>query len=106
MARLDPTSPEYTEIYNEWLASQILTTNAVPFSTYLENYQQSKALAHKPLTTPLPLVPVGTGLRDVIIDVCDYGHRFPRLPDHPTKQGKALCPYCMAASLKAIAERC
>lgn len=34
------------------------------------------------------------------IDTCDFGHRFAKLQDHPTKDGKARCPHCMAVGLE------
>lgn len=41
----------------------------------------------------------------LLIDMCDHGHKFGKLDDHPTRDGKARCPYCMAIGLdKARAE--
>lgn len=37
-----------------------------------------------------------------IIDMCDQGHRFAKLPDHPTWDGRARCPHCMVVGLKAL----
>lgn len=39
---------------------------------------------------------------DVKIDECELGHKFAKLPSHPTKDGRAQCPNCMAIGL----ERC
>ena len=33
------------------------------------------------------------------IDKCDQGHKFAKLPDHPFKDGKVRCPYCIAEGL-------
>lgn len=38
---------------------------------------------------------------DALIDECDYGHMFAKLPDHPTRNGLARCPHCMAQGLDA-----
>lgn len=37
----------------------------------------------------------------VVIDECHRGHRFPKLPDHPKKDGQARCPHCLAIGLDA-----
>ena len=34
-----------------------------------------------------------------VIDQCDLGHKFAKLPDHPIKDGKARCPHCLAIGL-------
>lgn len=34
------------------------------------------------------------------IDECELGHRFAKLPNHPTKEGRAQCPNCLAIGLK------
>lgn len=34
-----------------------------------------------------------------VIDTCDLGHKFAKLPDHPTKDGKSRCPICMSNGL-------
>lgn len=36
-----------------------------------------------------------------VIDMCDQGHKFAKLPDHPMRDGKARCPHCMATGLDA-----
>jgi len=33
---------------------------------------------------------------DAAIDVCDMGHRFAKLPDHPTRDGRPRCIHCLA----------
>lgn len=38
----------------------------------------------------------------IVIDTCDHGHKFAKLPDHPTKDGKARCPNCMAIGLDKL----
>ena len=41
-----------------------------------------------------------------VIDTCDQGHKFAKLPDHPRRDGLARCPHCMAIGLDAAtAER-
>lgn len=40
-------------------------------------------------------------LSDAVVDTCDQQHKFVKLPDHPTKDGKARCPYCLAIGLDA-----
>ena len=35
------------------------------------------------------------------IDECHSGHRFAKLADHPTKDGLARCPHCLAIGLDA-----
>lgn len=30
-----------------------------------------------------------------VIDTCDQGHKFSKLPDHPLHDGQARCPHCM-----------
>lgn len=37
----------------------------------------------------------------VCIDRCDFGHKFAKLADHPTKDGVARCPHCLSAGLDA-----
>ncbi len=34
-------------------------------------------------------------------DMCDFGHAFAKLPNHPMRDGQARCPYCMARGLDA-----
>lgn len=34
-----------------------------------------------------------------VIDTCDNGHKFAKLPDHPLKDGRPRCPHCMAVGL-------
>jgi hypothetical protein len=36
-----------------------------------------------------------------VIDMCEMGHRFAKLDDHPTKDGSPRCPHCMALGLDA-----
>lgn len=31
---------------------------------------------------------------DAIVDTCDFGHRFAKLPDHPRVDGRPTCPHC------------
>ena len=40
--------------------------------------------------------PTSSSLEQVVIDTCDNGHKFAKLPDHPVKDGKARCPNCLA----------
>lgn len=37
-----------------------------------------------------------------VIDTCDLGHRFAKLPDHPKNNGMARCPHCMALGLDLL----
>lgn len=39
-----------------------------------------------------------------LIETCDQGHKFIKLPDHPKHDGMARCPYCMATELDAARE--
>ena len=34
-----------------------------------------------------------------VIDTCEMGHQFAKLPDHPRRDGAARCPHCMAEGL-------
>lgn len=34
-----------------------------------------------------------------VAEMCDFGHAFAKLPNHPLMDGAARCPYCMAKSL-------
>jgi len=46
------------------------------------------------------LVNLCTDMRQrAIIDTCDFGHKFAKLPDHPLRDGKARCPHCLASGL-------
>lgn len=38
-------------------------------------------------------------LSSVIIDTCDFGHTYAKLPDHPKKDGSPRCPHCLAEGL-------
>lgn len=39
-------------------------------------------------------------MSDAIIEMCDLGHRFAKLPDHPRDgRGLSRCPHCMAQGL-------
>lgn len=41
-----------------------------------------------------------------LIETCEYGHKFVKLPDHPRTDMGARCPYCMSIGLDAArAER-
>ena len=42
--------------------------------------------------------------KQIVIDTCDLGHKFAKLPDHPTKDGRPRCPYCMAIGIDARRE--
>jgi hypothetical protein len=36
-----------------------------------------------------------------VIDTCDFGHRFAKLPGHPVNSSQLpQCPYCMSIGLK------
>lgn len=35
----------------------------------------------------------------VAIETCVWGHKFAKLPDHPTKDGLTRCPHCLAQGL-------
>lgn len=37
-----------------------------------------------------------------VIDTCDFGHKFAKLKDHPTRDGKARCPQCLASELDGL----
>ena len=37
-----------------------------------------------------------------IIETCDLGHKFPKFKDHPTRDGKARCPHCLATGFDAL----
>lgn len=37
--------------------------------------------------------------------MCDFGHRFVRLPDHPMRNGLPRCPHCMAAGLDSSRQK-
>ncbi|TVZ39402.1 hypothetical protein P886_3806 [Alteromonadaceae bacterium 2753L.S.0a.02] len=34
-----------------------------------------------------------------VIETCERGHNFAKLPDHPQKKGESRCPHCMAQVL-------
>ena len=41
-------------------------------------------------------------LFDPVIDLCEHGHHFAKLPDHPHSfEGRPRCPQCMAIGLDA-----
>lgn len=42
-----------------------------------------------------------TNAQQPIIDTCDLGHKFAKLEGHPTEDGKARCPNCLAMGLDA-----
>lgn len=44
-------------------------------------------------------------MNEAIIETCEFGHKFAKLPDHPTKDGVARCPHCMAEGLDRIRKR-
>jgi len=37
----------------------------------------------------------------VILDMCDYGHKFAKLHNHPHKDGRPRCPMCLSIGLDA-----
>lgn len=37
-----------------------------------------------------------TSAQDAVIDTCEDGHKYAKLPDHPKKDGSSRCPHCMA----------
>lgn len=56
-------------------------------------------VSHEGLTTlpdehTLKLAELGA-----LIDTCDFGHKFVKLPSHPMRYGKPRCPNCMASGL-------
>jgi hypothetical protein len=47
-----------------------------------------------------------TALGGPIIDECEHGHKFAKLPSHPlNKDGMARCPNCMAGSIDILREK-
>lgn len=38
-------------------------------------------------------------MNEPVIDTCDLGHKFAKLPDYPMKNNKPRCPHCMAIGL-------
>lgn len=52
------------------------------------------------LKPPAPAVP-----DDAVIETCDHGHRYAKLPDHPRRDGKPRCPHCLAIGLDAARAR-
>lgn len=38
----------------------------------------------------------------IVIDTCDAGHKFAKLNNHPTRDGKARCPYCLVSGFDAL----
>lgn len=42
---------------------------------------------------------------EVVIDTCDHGHKFAKLPDHPRRHDMSRCPYCMSAGLDLAREQ-
>jgi hypothetical protein len=38
-------------------------------------------------------------LQSAVIERCEHGHRFAKLPDHPMRHGLPRCPQCMAIGL-------
>lgn len=40
-----------------------------------------------------------------IIETCDNGHKYGKLPDHPAKWGLSRCPHCMAKGKDILQER-
>jgi len=42
----------------------------------------------------------------VIIDTCEVGgHKFAKLPDHPQRHDKPMCPYCLVISFEKMIKR-
>jgi len=40
-----------------------------------------------------------------IIETCDNGHKFAKLPDHPKKDGLSRCPHCLVIGLDECRQR-
>lgn len=40
--------------------------------------------------------------KELVTEMCDQGHKFSKLPDHPKKDGLARCPHCMAIGIDAL----
>lgn len=49
-------------------------------------------------------VTLADGTYNPVIDTCDQGHKFAKLPDHPKRDGISRCPYCMAIGLDGARE--
>ena len=47
---------------------------------------------------------LGSSPFNPIIDTCEQGHNFAKLPDHPERDGISRCPYCMAIGLGSARE--
>lgn len=41
-------------------------------------------------------------MQQPVIDMCDQGHRFAKLPDHPKMAGRARCPHCLAIGIRLV----
>lgn len=37
-----------------------------------------------------------------IVDICEQGHKFAKLNDHPKRDGLPRCPHCMAQGLDTL----
>jgi len=40
-----------------------------------------------------------------VIDTCEAGHVFAKLPGHPMRAGRARCPHCLAAGFDKLREK-
>lgn len=58
---------------------------------YLTQYEHLKKLSDE---HTLKLVELGA-----MIETCDLGHKFVKLPSHPMRYGKPRCPNCMSLGL-------
>lgn len=39
---------------------------------------------------------------EMVVDQCEQGHKFAKLPDHPKRDGIARCPHCLAIGREAL----
>lgn len=37
-----------------------------------------------------------------VIDRCEFGHKFAKLEDHPTRNGSPRCPHCLAYRMDSL----
>lgn len=65
-----------------------------------ENDQYWEDLAKSAVDELLHADPVQAAV-DVFIDMCDHGHKFAKLPDHPVNgSGRPRCPHCLVKGLE------
>jgi len=69
---------------------------------WIEYSQPANPTPYYPLGMSIPCAKPEVDAETLLIDTCDFGHKFAKLSDHPMRDGNPRCPHCMAIGLDRL----